>query len=84
MDFYFKNLSQICMSCVYSCSRLREDSQIDLAMRNFFLNISLRPPTPCLETFQSKIDIQFKLCQLTAVDDTQNWPMPRSVGLQFM
>ena len=36
-----------------------------------FMNVSLRPPPPplCPDTFQSKIDNQFKMCPLTNVDN---------------
>ena len=47
----------------------REDSKIDFATGNVFLHVSLRPPPPCLETLQSKIDNQFKMCGLANVDD---------------
>ena len=50
-------------------SWFREDSQIDFATGNVFLHVSLRPPLPCQETFQSKIDDQFKMCALADVDD---------------
>ena len=30
------------------------------------------PPPSCLETFQSKIDNQFKMCELADVDDMKN------------
>ena len=45
---------------------LRDDSQILLQV--MFLHIFLRPP-PRLETFQSKIDNQFKMCALAGADD---------------
>ena len=57
--------------CMIPLARLREDSQIDFATRNVYLHVSLRPPTSCLETFQSKIDNQFKMCALAEVDDTK-------------
>ena len=53
-------------------ARLREDSQIDLATRNVYLHVPLRPPPSYLETFQSKIDNQFKMCAVADLDDTKN------------
>ena len=46
---------------------LREDSQILLQVM-FFAHFSQTPP-PRLETFQSKIDNQFKMCALADADD---------------
>ena len=48
---------------------VREDSQIDFAMGNVFLNVSVRHPPCCLETFKSKINNHFKIGSLTDVDD---------------
>ena len=45
---------------------LREDSQILLQVM-FFAHFSQTPPR--LETFQSKIDNQFKMCALADADD---------------
>ena len=47
---------------------LREDSQIDFVTGSVFCTFfSDRPPL--LETFQSKIDNQFKMCALADADD---------------
>ena len=65
---------------------LREDSQIDFASGKCFLHVSLRPlppppPPSRLETFQSKINNQFKMCALADVYDTKIGLRPRRVGL---
>ena len=55
--------------------QVREDSQIDFATGNVFFARFSQTPTPhppCLETFQPKIDNQFKMCALVDVDDAQN------------
>ena len=49
--------------------RFREDSQIDFATENVFCTFLSDPHPLCLETFQSKIDNQFKMCALADVDD---------------
>ena len=40
----------------------REDLKIDFAIGNTIFNIPLRPQSPCLEMFCSKIDDHFKTC----------------------
>ena len=50
-----------------------KDSQIDFATRNvFFLTFLLDLYSPCLESFQPKIDNEFKMCSLNDANDVQN------------
>ena len=49
--------------------QVREDSQIDFATGNVFCTFLSDPHPTCLETFQPKIDNQFKMCALVDEDD---------------
>ena len=53
---------------------LREDSIANkfCSRKHLFAARFSETPPSCLETFQSKIDHQFKLCALADVDDAYN------------